>query len=56
MNIGPWLATAVAALAAVTVVAFSLGGSLDHHGQDHLPPEWRHPRLERTATLVAPAR
>ena len=56
MNIGLWLATAVAALAAVTVVTFSLGGSPDQDEQDHLPPEWRHPRLERAAALGAPSR
>ena len=56
MNIGLWLATAVAALAAVSVVAFSLGGSPDQDEQDHLPPEWRHPRSERTAALAAPTR
>ncbi len=56
MNIGVWLAPAVAALAAVSVVAFSLGGNLDQDEQDHLPPEWRHPRLERAAALGAPSR
>ena len=50
------IATAVAALAAVTVVTFSLGGSLDQDEQDHLPPEWRHPRLERAAALGTPSR
>ncbi len=47
---------AVAAVAAVTVVTFSLGGSLDQDEQDHLPPEWRHPRLERAAALGTPPR
>ena len=53
MNIGLFIATAVAA---ATVVAFSLRGGLDHDEQDHLPPEWRHPRLERAAALEAPSR
>ena len=53
MNIGLVIATAVAA---VTAVAFSLGGKLDYDEQDHLPPEWRHPRLERAAALGAPSR
>jgi hypothetical protein len=39
------------AVAAATVLAFSLGGGLDHDEQDHLPPEWRHPRFERVAAL-----
>ncbi len=56
MNIGLVIATAVAAVAAVTVVAFSLGGDLGHDEQDHLPPEWRHPRLERAAALGTPSR
>ena len=56
MNIGLWLATAVAALAAVSVVAFSLGGAFERDEQDHLPPEWRHPRFERAAALGAPSR
>ncbi len=56
MTIGLSIATAVAALAAVTVFTFSLGGGLDHDEQDHLPPEWRHPRLERAAALGAPSR
>ena len=53
MNIGLLVATAVAA---ATVLAFSLGGGLDHDEQDHLPPEWRHPRLERAAALETPSR
>jgi hypothetical protein len=56
MNIGLWLATAVAAVAAVSVVTFSLGGNLDREEQDHLPPEWRHPRFERAAALGPPSR
>jgi hypothetical protein len=59
MTIGLSIATAVAAVAAVaavSVVAFSLGGGLDHDEQDHLPPEWRHPRFERAAALGAPSR
>ncbi len=56
MNIRLLIATAVAALAAVSVVAFSLGGNLDQDEQDHLPPEWRHPRLERAAALGTPSR
>jgi hypothetical protein len=56
MNIRLLIATAVAALAAVTVVTFSLGGSLDQDEQDHLPPEWRHPRFERAAALGTPPR
>ena len=56
MNIRLLIATAVAALAAVTVVTFSLGGSLDQDEQDHLPPEWRQPRFERAAALGAPSR
>ena len=56
MNLRLSVATAVAALAAATVVAFSLGGNLDHDEQDHLPPEWRHPRLERAAALGTPSR
>ena len=53
MNIGVLVATAVAA---ATAIAFSLGGGLDHDEQDHLPPDWRHPRLERAAALEAPSR
>lgn len=56
MNIGLSITTAVAAVAAVTAVAFSLGGAFDHDEQDHLPPEWRHPRFERSAALQAPSR
>jgi hypothetical protein len=33
-----------------------LGGGLDHDEQDHLPPEWRHPRSERAAALENPSR
>ena len=54
MTIGLSIATAVAAVAAVSVVAFSLGGAFDHDEQDHLPPEWRHPRFERAAALETP--
>ena len=53
VNIRLLIATAVAA---ATVVAFSLGGGLDHDEQDHLPPEWRHPRVERAAALENPSR
>jgi hypothetical protein len=53
MNIG---LLAAAAAAAVTVVALSLGGGRDHDEQDHLPPEWRHPRFERAAALETPSR
>ena len=56
MTIGLSIATAVAAVAAVTAVAFSLGGAFDPDEQDHLPPEWRHPRFERSAALQAPSR
>jgi hypothetical protein len=56
MNIRLLVATVVAAVAAATVVAFSLGGGPDHDEQDHLPPEWRHPRFERAAALEAPSR
>jgi hypothetical protein len=56
MNIRLLVATVVAAGAAATVVAFSLGGGPDHDEQDHLPPEWRHPRFERAAALEAPSR
>ena len=56
MNIRLLIAAALATVAALTVVAFSLGGSLDHDEQDHLPPEWRHPRFERAAALEAPSR
>jgi hypothetical protein len=47
---------AAAAAAAVTVVALSLGAGPDHDEQDHLPPDWRHPRFERAATLETPSR
>ena len=47
---------AAAAVAAVTVFALSLGGSRDHDEQDHLPPDWRHPRFERAAALEIPSR
>ena len=53
MNIGLLVATAVAA---ATAIAFSLGGGLDHDEQDHLPPDWRHPRFERAAALEGPSR
>ena len=56
MTIGLSIATAVAAVAAVSVVAFSLGGTFERDEQDHLPPEWRHPRFERSAALQAPSR
>jgi hypothetical protein len=58
MTIGLPIATAVAAaaVAAVSVVAFSLGGAFERDEQDHLPPEWRHPRFERAAALGAPSR
>ena len=56
MNIRLLIATVLATVAALTVVASSLGGSLDHAEQDHLPPEWRHPRFERAAALEAPSR
>jgi hypothetical protein len=56
MNIGLLIATALATVAVVAVVAFSLGGGLDHDEQDHLPPEWRHPRFDRAAALETPSR
>ena len=56
MTIGLSIATTVATIATVAAVAFSLGGALDHDEQDHLPPEWRHPRFERSAALEAPFR
>ncbi len=59
MNISLLIATAMAAttaVAAATVVAFSLSRNFDHDEQDHLPPEWRHPRFERAAALESPSR
>ena len=56
MDIRLLIATALATVAAVIVVTFFLGGGLDHDEQDHLPPEWRHPRFERAAALGTTSR